>query len=399
MTLGNTNFNLMNSVDTVGAGQASTNPFVPYYSTRDPTIYDVSYPITKRWINFNGPHEWILQNFNSLNGVTTANWVELTVAGSSIVQSISGNDTLPVIPTAGNINILGNVVANGSISAGITTSRASTSTENINVQVSAAIPSSSIASVGLSSFNNGQFTVDANGFVSLVGGGGPAITGLIPDAFTTPGTSPVVPSGGNITIHGAVSSAGTTPVQTNSLAANTLDIQVQTAQAIGTTNASNIGLAAFFNSQFTVDSNGFVQINGNGVALLSTGTFTPTLAFGGSTTGFVYSKQIGKYWKIGPVVFFTTENYLTTMGSGSGAVTLTNLPFTSANDAQAPLVNASVSLGTFPASTTYVFGYVVANSTVVNLTAAGAASTNGPVTNANFTNTSFCNFTGFYWVS
>jgi hypothetical protein len=80
-------------------------------------------------------------------------------------------------------------------------------------------------------------------------------------------------------------------------------------------------------------------------------------------------------------------------------VTLTNLPFTSANDGQAPLVNASVSLNTFPANATYIFGYVPANSTSVNLTAAGASSTNGPVTDANFTNTSFCNFTGFYWTS
>src|SRR5690606_14697708 len=37
-------------------------------------------------------------------------------------------------------------------------------------------------------------------------------------------------------------------------------------QAIGATNATNVGLAAFDSAAFDVDANGFVQLNGGGVA-------------------------------------------------------------------------------------------------------------------------------------
>jgi hypothetical protein len=79
------------------------------------------------------------------------------------------------------------------------------------------------------------------------------------------GTSPVIPSAHTWTFNGGVVAAGTNPVRTNGTGASTTELQVQISQAIGSTNAANIGLSAFNSSQFTVDPNGFVSSKGNTV--------------------------------------------------------------------------------------------------------------------------------------
>lgn len=61
----------------------------------------------------------------------------------------------------------------------------------------------------------------------------------------------------------------------------------------------------------------------------ATGTFTPALAFGGSTTGVTYTTQTGNYSRIGNLVFIEINIVLTSNGSGTGAATIANLPFTS----------------------------------------------------------------------
>lgn len=55
--------------------------------------------------------------------------------------------------------------------------------------------------------------------------------------------------------------AGSIPVQTVA-SGNTLTTQIQISQAIASSNAAKIGLAAFDSSSFTVDSNGFVSFTG-----------------------------------------------------------------------------------------------------------------------------------------
>jgi hypothetical protein len=122
----------------------------------------------------------------------------------------------------------------------------------INAQISQAIASTNVNNVGLSAFNSAQFTVDANGFVSANGAGlGETITGNSGGALS--------PTAGNWNIFGASVAAGTTPVTTVG-SGSTLTVDVQTSQAIASTNATNIGLAAFNSAQFTVDANGFVTI-------------------------------------------------------------------------------------------------------------------------------------------
>lgn len=73
------------------------------------------------------------------------------------------------VPIANNLNVLGDIVIAGSIpvkTVGIA------DTVTLEVQTTQAIAATDATKIGLSAFNSAQFTVDANGFVSLVGGGG-----------------------------------------------------------------------------------------------------------------------------------------------------------------------------------------------------------------------------------
>jgi hypothetical protein len=135
-------------------------------------------------------------------GITITNGhnsITIAVNGSVVGETITGNSGGALSPTAGNWNIFGASTAAGTTP--ITTSGA-VSTLTINVQKSQAIATTDATKVGLSNFLNTQFSVDANGFVSLVGGTGPTILTLTPNS----GTSPVVPTaGGTISVLGTAS--------------------------------------------------------------------------------------------------------------------------------------------------------------------------------------------------
>ena len=166
---------------------------------------------------------------------------------------------------------------------------AATNVVTITAQRSQALAAADSTKVGLSNFSSAQFAVDANGFVTLSGGITPPTLGLVPDAHTAPGTTPVVPNGsGNIIVTGSSTVAGSIPVQTNSLAANTITVQVQKTQAIVATDATKVGLAAFDSASFAVDANGFVTLSGgSGAAIekvnVQTGT-TPIVPSSGAIT-------------------------------------------------------------------------------------------------------------------
>lgn len=103
--------------------------------------------------------------------------------------------------------------------------------------------------------------------------GGATTTTLTPDDFTAPGTSPVVQDGGGtIIVTGdqvAAGDIGANVIRTNSLAANTMTIEIQRTAAVAATDSANNGVAHFDSDAFDVDANGFVQLNGGGIAATS----------------------------------------------------------------------------------------------------------------------------------
>jgi hypothetical protein len=195
-------------------------------------------------------------SFNSAYFTVDANGY-VSLNGSATVESFevdasTAPGTNPVLPNgSGVVTITGGQVAAGTTGNVIRTNSLAANTYTIQIQRSQAVASSTVGDNGVSHFNSAYFTVDGNGFVSLNGSAvGETITG------TTGG--PLSPTAGNWNIYGTSTAAGTTPVQTSGTG-STLTVQVQKAQAIASTNASNVGLAAFNSSQFSVDANGFVS--------------------------------------------------------------------------------------------------------------------------------------------
>lgn len=99
------------------------------------------------------------------------------------------------------------------------------------------------------------------GIISVAGSsGGTPIVKVTPQAHTAPGTSPVLADGaGNINLNGSIVAAHSIPIQTDSLAANTINVEVQYAAAVAATDGTKVGMAAFNSAQFTVDASGFVS--------------------------------------------------------------------------------------------------------------------------------------------
>lgn len=92
-------------------------------------------------------------------------------------------------------------------------------------------------------------------------GSGPLPPTVATSYVTDSGTA--IPAANVLQILGDVGAAGSTPVQTTG-ATNVVTAIVQTSQAIASTDATKIGLAAFNSADFTVDANGFVSSTGGG---------------------------------------------------------------------------------------------------------------------------------------
>lgn len=180
------------------------------------------------------------------------------------------------IPIANELNIFATNVANGTVPA---QTRASGNTVTVEIQRSAAIAATDATRIGLSAFNSAEFTVDPNGFVSLIGGGA-AIDSIQVDASTAPGVNPVAPNGsGLITVTGAQVAngvVGANVIRTNSIALNAYRIEIQRSTANATTNVNLNGVSHYNSAHFSVDGNGFVSLAGAGLAVDSFAVQTGT---------------------------------------------------------------------------------------------------------------------------
>lgn len=111
----------------------------------------------------------------------------LTISSDGTLAITYTCDSGSASPSSDNLNILG-----GTSLAGTTplVTSGSGSTVTINAQLSQAIASADSTKVGLCNFDSASFTVDADGFVELAGGGIAAVS-FSPNS----GTDPVVPDG------------------------------------------------------------------------------------------------------------------------------------------------------------------------------------------------------------
>ncbi len=195
--------------------------------------------------------------------------LDLTGGGTAIERVALQTGTTPITPLAGTITFNGSRVAAGTNP--VRTNGTGANTMQLEVQISQAIAASDATKIGLSNYSSAMFSVDANGFVTLAGGG-QAIDSIGVDATSGAGTNPVLPTAaGLVTVNGAVIAAGTNPIRSVSTAANVYQIQVQTAQALAAADATKIGLANFDSSSFAVAATGFVTAAGTGLGKTITG--------------------------------------------------------------------------------------------------------------------------------
>ena len=205
-----------------------------------------------------------------------------SVVGSFPVDAATAPGTNPVVPTGNQVTIEGGATyATGTRAKPIRTNSLAASTIDLEIQLAGGNSAVSTPNnFGVSQFDSNQFSV-TSGFIQLKGGGvNPALTKLAVQA----GTTPVVPDAtGQITFNGARVAAGTNPVRTDGTGANTVALEVQTAQAISSTDATKVGLASFSSTDFSVDANGFVTLSASGSfnnivrqVFTSSGTYTPT---------------------------------------------------------------------------------------------------------------------------
>lgn len=210
---------------------------------RAPTVSDNHYPLFTIWRNSNSnavlPDNegdcWLLVKYQAVPPNLNAIWQKISTGSipGGTVLSLSDTANTKVFPDfTGNIQLLAG--------AGITV----TSNPGLNLLTIA------------------------------LAGGGIAIDQIGVDAFTAPGTNPVLPTGaGQINVTGAQVATGTigaNVVRTNSLAANTYTIEVQRSTAVAATDSTKNGVSHFSSTQFGVDGNGFVTLVGSGGPVLNT---------------------------------------------------------------------------------------------------------------------------------
>jgi trimeric autotransporter adhesin len=305
--------------------------------------------------------------------------VILNAAGSDpAIATQYTTDAGAAVPVANNLNIEGTSVAAGTTPVETT---GVGDTVTIEVQRSQAVAATDATRVGLSAYNSADFTVDGNGFVSLVGGGtGVTLTGQSGGALA--------PVAGNFNVFGASTASGTSPVTTSG-AGNTLTVNVQKSQALAATDATKVGLANFDSAAFSVDADGFVTLKGGGIAIDSISPNSGTDPIVPDANGKVSIIGTGSITTVGSLNTETIQltgltNHAVLVGAGTATITNVGPTATAGQVLQSSGVAADpvFSTATYPTTTTInqllyssaantVSGLATANKAVITTTSAG----------------------------
>ena len=160
-----------------------------------------------------------------------------------------------------------------------------------------------------------------------------------------------------------------------------------------TQTPKNIGPAIY--------ASGGISFN-SGTSTLSTyvkNTWSPTISFGGASSGITYTTRVGNYWQIGSVVYFNISITLSSKGSSTGAAAV-SLPSTPASDSSDQIGAVLITGGTtaFPTGTTQIVYDISGGTATASLFGVGTTGFSN-VVDTNFTNTTLLRLSGFYWVT
>ncbi len=289
----------------VANGVSSSNAFIEFFASRDPTTNDVNFPIQKRWFNTTSNNEFILVGFTTSQGLKSAIWEPITTAGSSVKFPVPFG-TSPVVPDAtGNVSLTstgGTITITGG-------------TNSINLDVT---------------------------------GGLIPIQSFAIDTSTGPGTNPTLATGaGLVTIQGRTVAAQNVPIRTNAIAANAFFVEAQYASANATSNGNKAGFASFNSTHMTVDAVGWVDVN-KAVAAASSASGNAGIASFDSTSfavdanGFVKAKSGATPGTSNLGIAYAATTF-TVEGFSGTALSATNIAYTTMQSSTAGLLQTVLS--------------------------------------------------------
>ena len=241
---------------------------------RRPAVTDRDYSLLSLWrvaqLPVDGSSEgevWQLLRFES-NGDATWRRIDYTGAGAGIdtltVDSVTAPGVNPVEPNGvGNVNVLGDAVANHSVPVETRTHALNNFTIEVQIGVARTGAPANKLDAGLSSYDDAIFTQDTNGYVSMVGGAVPPAQKFTVDRASGGAPNPIVPSAvGVLTVSGNVVAAHNVAVETHTSAANSFGIDIQVAKTISAAPGSKIdtGLSVYDAAHFNVDTDGYTQL-------------------------------------------------------------------------------------------------------------------------------------------
>lgn len=132
-------------------------------------------------------------------------------------------------------------------------------------------------------------------------------------------------------------------------------------------------------------------------AFYETGTWTPTLSFGGGSTGWTYSSQEGYYTKIGNIAFIRGLVWVNAKGTSTGAAKIEGLPLAASSLGSAsnviPVIASSM-LGL----TSGVTALFDDGGTAMSLFDAGSSGATG-LNDTNFNGGEILRFSGTYQIA
>lgn len=133
--------------------------------------------------------------------------------------------------------------------------------------------------------------------------------------------------------------------------------------------------------------------------LQASGSWTPDLQFGGSTTGISYSARDGHYYQLGAVVIVTGTIELSSKGTATGNATLAGLPAAAADNLAGTGIEGG-GVAQVAANLTGSNGGIsmtVVGSDLVLYEDDGAGGGSAQLTDATFTNTTVLRFFAVYF--
>lgn len=139
-----------------------------------------------------------------------------------------------------------------------------------------------------------------------------------------------------------------------------------------------------------------VSLTGREQPVYETGTWTPSITFGGGSTGIAYTEQGGYYTRVGDICFVRGIVFLSNKGTDTGALKIVGLPFTSSSaGSNTSLISTYMTAAA--GLTSNVVGLIDDGGTGITISDFGASGAT-TLDDTNVSNTTIIRFSGTYQI-